>query len=575
MKANIKDPIVNILCLSDIHYSHHYEIDNNDLLEYIKSFKNYWVQHPDISIDYILITGDITQEGEEKEFKLFFNHILKPLFKLPNFIKARLLSVPGNHDLNRDVNDRFILKLIKESFLDRKLNRKDFLTKNYKKFLPSFSNYAESMKELADKFPEKVSKNYKNNFFHGYYIDKKNKLFFILLNSAWFSFGEEFLSQYLSKNLINKKGKIAFVKTKKEFYANMKRNGLLEQINVKNEKEFTDKKFFEFLSKFFISIGDEYGKQVLDLEEKVFLEFESMVKDFKKYNDYIFITCQHHDFNFLNFPEGMAPSVSKDKNLNLVKKNTDLLLTGHMHVPIEKNHDRIFEDDILNIPLGSFITFKGENFKYNNNWFSILQISVRKRNVAHLKVSYDVTNKKWGNKVSAGAISFEKKYNTPLNTARKKELIKGVKKLIADGIFLNKYLGETLVPTLKGFYLSVEKEELFLFMQSIDEFTKKELQKRLINKLIKTLDIHTKIDKVCFILVDLFLDKGEYSKDIYLDTDKMAVLNKLKEKVDFNFDLFRHEFFSNLNRNQIIKFSNLSLKCILLPYFEVEYIIND
>lgn len=58
--------------------------------------------------DFIFITGDIADAGRVTEFKLFCDHIVTPIVGLygSSFLD-RIYIVPGNHDLDRKVNDAF------------------------------------------------------------------------------------------------------------------------------------------------------------------------------------------------------------------------------------------------------------------------------------------------------------------------------------------------------------------------------------------------------------------------------------------------------------------------------------
>jgi 3',5'-cyclic AMP phosphodiesterase CpdA len=74
---------MNILHLSDLHFHQ----NNKDNKKAIKTLDNVNTKYPE---HYIVITGDIVDDGHEKQYENAFN-------KLEQF-KDRIFIVPGNHD---------------------------------------------------------------------------------------------------------------------------------------------------------------------------------------------------------------------------------------------------------------------------------------------------------------------------------------------------------------------------------------------------------------------------------------------------------------------------------------------
>ena len=103
----------NWLHLSDFHFGkHEYEQDFSakKLIEHITTEKD-----KGITPDAVFITGDVVNSGKPDEYKLFAEKIISPMVSLfgGNFID-NIFVVPGNHDLDRKVNDAFSKeKLIK------------------------------------------------------------------------------------------------------------------------------------------------------------------------------------------------------------------------------------------------------------------------------------------------------------------------------------------------------------------------------------------------------------------------------------------------------------------------------
>ena len=56
----------------------------------------------DKDLDLVLFTGDLAFSGISDEYKVLKNELLEPLRSLSIIEKAKIFSVPGNHDLNCD-----------------------------------------------------------------------------------------------------------------------------------------------------------------------------------------------------------------------------------------------------------------------------------------------------------------------------------------------------------------------------------------------------------------------------------------------------------------------------------------
>lgn len=94
------------LHLSDFHTGkqpYEQEFSAKMLIEHITKQKESGIQ-PDL----LFITGDVANTGGPDEFKTFADNIIFPVVELygSEFID-RIFIVPGNHDLDRDVNDGF------------------------------------------------------------------------------------------------------------------------------------------------------------------------------------------------------------------------------------------------------------------------------------------------------------------------------------------------------------------------------------------------------------------------------------------------------------------------------------
>lgn len=151
-----------ILNLSDIHIS-----SKEDLSRYLLQLKTDLKLTKKIKeINYIILSGDITNKASEEEFKLakeFINEISKSL----NTKNENIIIVPGNHDLNWDYC---------KAALDEEGNIVDEFLYNKK-----FNNFNEYFyKPICNR---EYSLDPSNQYEIKIYDD--DKLIFLELNSAW------------------------------------------------------------------------------------------------------------------------------------------------------------------------------------------------------------------------------------------------------------------------------------------------------------------------------------------------------------------------------------------------------
>ncbi|WP_084151347.1 metallophosphoesterase family protein [Paracidovorax oryzae] len=58
--------------------------------------------------DYVFVTGDIAKEGRREEYLLYIENIVNPIISLyGEEFREKIIAVPGNHDLDRNINDAF------------------------------------------------------------------------------------------------------------------------------------------------------------------------------------------------------------------------------------------------------------------------------------------------------------------------------------------------------------------------------------------------------------------------------------------------------------------------------------
>lgn len=588
------DVSVNIIWLSDIHFNSAYRDDGEfkSLNDYIVSFHQYIDTFKKKgTYDYILISGDIAQGGNSEEYKLFLERIFNKLETA--FPKASLLIVPGNHDVNRlSTTD------LKSNFIDNMGgdDRPTFLSNNKKVFYSIFKNYSNAFS--GKKVPIKDSSLRDNKLLFGHVLNKEKKTLIILLNSAWYSIGSGFLEHYLNERVFKVNDadeKDEILKGLKEEFGKTKINlegfksyltGLIENKtylkNVKLIEAFVIKlikeeniidntcitsiesvvdRIITFTKKHIVkdieSITNEYGNQLigLDVFKEEFLKIEKL---YKTYNDFVVTTIMHHPINWLDFDERVPYKNKEDKvsKFHDIKNFTDLLLTGHEHVPTGHKTEMINNNELLHIQAGCFMNHERDpsKFKVNNNWFSTLSININKRTVTQLK-HYCDANGVWS-AVTAVPLKLKKKHNTKLSFERKKD----IELQVINCCKLINYKNHKKVINLDSGYYKYKKN---LYMV-IDDFQNNDFG-ICFDKLKEKIE-EVGLNKVYF----LAKDSAHPLFDNYINESKMVVIEKIKIDFDFKFDKFRNNFFSSLCQDEAEKYIKLKFIGIVKPYWITE-----
>ena len=139
------------LHLSDFHFGLHpsdQAFSSKKIVEHLKEAKA-----KGLTPDFIFITGDIANTGKKSEYAQFVEHLIGPIVDLlgSEFLD-NIFTVPGNHDLNRHVNEEFS----KEKFVrpeSRSFNpdqgsalRREMLAKRFEDFFEH--NFCESSTDI-------------------------------------------------------------------------------------------------------------------------------------------------------------------------------------------------------------------------------------------------------------------------------------------------------------------------------------------------------------------------------------------------------------------------------------------
>ncbi|OOQ60005.1 metallophosphoesterase family protein [Mucilaginibacter pedocola] len=549
---------IKLLWISDLHYAEKYK-DLASVASYQK-FLNQFLdcvmeQHlPDVPIDYILLSGDLGSFGKYGDYvqlnKLLLHPLLEKMRQTGNPL-PRVLTLPGNHDVNRESND-FLADFItnvtgkdhKSGEISKQLTRPEFLLKYEDNFRRLFNGYSQFLTE-ARSGPYKeayaltgdgglvYSSEYAAEGLYGYVVDRRRQMIFILLNSAWYSMGGGFNDLYADQ--------------------------ILEVIRKDYKgKEITAAQIIEWL-KTRDQLAD-YANQISGIQ---LLKQEKLDALLQKYPDYFVLTSMHHPKNWLHYDE----SYSHDKNdstcssflLNDLLSKSDVFLTGHEHVPIDTATERLL-NTTLHLKTGCFLELgQAREQRYEKSWFSILNINISKREILQHRYGYNPLpdHESWQ----------EELWNHPplkkiglctLTTERRRE----VERLIAKGtkVQLLHYLKRDqsrmildnelrLITGKKNVHeqwYALErtdgKRELCIFAVGQNPFRERYLNQEFKNELIALLNSDENVSHIRFITLDLLVEES-FSIAYEKPCDLKKVLNGIARRADNSFNVFRHVFF--------------------------------
>ncbi len=637
----ISDNLVKICWVSDVHFLGRYKESplNRALDTYIEGFvKETAKQHTEENpIDFVFLTGDLAMRGVEDDYNTFFELMLKKLMDEFLRLKERfslplplILTIPGNHDVNWSSTNflreylNYIDPSTKEykqrlSYLwDKKALFKD-LFRDYTSFIkkmiedPNFEKYRPFF-VLTDGGSKKIYSEYVDNRLHGYVVDKKRRVIIFLLNSAWYSIGDNFNELLASQKIFEP-----------DFQTKIKEYAVWMDRDVPTAKKF--EKFFQGLSDDFpdpllkdkpklsdkIPQGasgiyeslmnilktkdniSEYNRQVAGLNLIPTKDFDHVLKD---YNDYAIITCMHHPLNWLEWNEQYTKDARVDSspyNLDKILANSDVFLSGHEHIPVQHNK-AITVNNTLHLKAGCFLDDNQDTaIKSIDNWFSFLFIDTKKRYLRNDTCHYE--------KDKSGHMTWSfcegepkplpvRKMNLSLD--RKAAILKLIK--AHDTMKLRQYITRKKIEECS----TVDTANLVETTTFIDNCKLYTLPNKKINQLyiyglkenfythISTPGFYTFLDNqiigfdnslpivIRFILVDLLVDPfftAKYEDENYGRDD---VRNIIFKRADMLFDQFRHEFYNRfeaddkLAEKQLPQYRKLCLVNHIIPYWEFD-----
>lgn len=653
----------NLVWISDIHFSKNYDCfsivckdgscnDNNKLQSYLNNTINEVISfYEDCSyIPYIIFSGDIAQEGTIEDYDMFWDMFLKRLLdrilELNLDYQPLLLFIPGNHDVNQlksdftktyvsnviniaelkylekirlksketGLSDNDLLEVnkliteLKKSISDSniKSDRKEFfeVEDNYKYFKQLFIDYSVWLKKISNdpvygKFiPSNmttkllVSENYNESYLNGYIIDHVNQCIIILINTAWFSLGSNFTNLLVEEEFKN-------VNTEKSKYVKKELTNLRLSALVNATKE----KLVEFNS------------QITGLD-KIKDECNIILDSIKDYPDYFVISIMHHPLNWLNKLEYYAyDGFNENIILKQILDKSDLLLTGHEHVPNNMETQIVYKETI-HYRSGQFLgdqinknnNFnKNLNYVYSFNWFSFIRIEPLQKFIKQQRYTYNQSEEKWEYKCSNLDILPKRSIPYNLTESRLNSILESIKnKNNFDSLF-SLYIMENIksisldntdVSFIETdfFYIlklsnrsnAFEQNKILYFIKTVAFYegisnTESPIYKALresVNSFIKTNYLNFYL--TCLDVLS-FKDAIVFYKEIEVNrTDRQNILQEISLRADCNFDMFRYLYFDSIVADNTIIFENNTFNinniCFynhIIPFWHYEkYFVN-
>jgi hypothetical protein len=198
----------------------------------------------------------------------------------------------------------------------------------------------------------------------------------------------------------------------------------------------------------------EYGNQITgrDVFPKSWLKELTKTKP-----GYLIITCMHHPQNWLSWGEVYdykdQGANSTDFTLYQILEQTDILLTGHEHVPIIKMPENIDgpNGNRWHLKAGMFMedqidVLQGEDY-FEHSRFSILDIDCEGYTFCESKYLYNKYTKKWNpyapiKDITKTSYPLKKKTGS-MTKAYKKEISKRIKDFDVEQFLKNRYYNKT------------------------------------------------------------------------------------------------------------------------------------
>lgn len=350
-----------IIVMSDFHVGFKRDERNEDSSIYLSSIEKYFETIVDDLCGYmtgksdqdvyLILNGDIAIKGAKSDYVLFEDVFLKRLKTNTLFRRLKVVSVPGNHDIELTKERLDLFKPDIDSKERTFEQRQSMFKDKYSALKDCFKEYRDFVKRNDINV---LDENLVKDELYGYCVDHENKLLFILLNSAWFSLGSK-INELIAETIIEENLRFA------EDQSNRSVKELIESSLKMKDALF------------------EYGNQQIGSPKLGEIDWNNI---FGKCNGYTTFLLSHHPINWWSYFEVNVKRRSEEEKLliNNILKQTNFLLTGHEHLGSRERYDTI-KYGVYHLKNGCIMDFNESSFNkpFNReNVFSILELSRRK-----------------------------------------------------------------------------------------------------------------------------------------------------------------------------------------------------
>jgi metallophosphoesterase superfamily enzyme len=369
----------SIFWISDIHYLHDdkgsykgYLAEKAKLIDaYFDQLKKKIFEE---SPTHIIISGDITFSGKEEQYEGFYNKVLKEFIEKNS--ECRIISAPGNHDVQRDIVLKITDKtrkdfsdfdsLPKKQKLLKELESKEFQGADV--FQGSTINLEKSETIYSKLFlPKKGRINIRYGIFFNYCLFCETKILPRLKNLLD-------VDLYHYEDSLGLYGVIHDKKYNKIFV--VMNSSVLAWGDTTYEKLFKLKK----------PVFSEYGTLAFDNEE--IGNLRKVLRDFKEngvlQNNLVCGVC-HHPFSWIDYNQRFQSG----QQFSMLISQLDLLLFGHIHVQhfpgtIFRNRTLVFESpQLMDYHLYKFLEPDPILNATRTLGFNLLEVSANNRSLTN------------------------------------------------------------------------------------------------------------------------------------------------------------------------------------------------
>lgn len=396
-----------LLCLSDLHYRYAPIRAINDLA---RDLKQYCLKNKNWEPDYLVIAGDVIDWTDEKtpDNSKKYETAKKGidlLIKALKIGKSHVVMIPGNHD--NTIPGSVTFKELDENakVFNECLNEKRFKKDNVKKLEDHFKGYFEDYIKFVKYYSSPSSHLYSKQFdkdtkigssdlkyLSGVKAFEKDNLCFVMVNTEWL---------YVSDG--------PFVKKMCRKTKNAIRNHM---------------KLYEKCQLFAPFVKDAYN----------------LINENEKCKDCIVVSLLHRGFDDLTWGEKNVTDRTKIDAVGLIKKNSQIILTGHDH-STRSDPPALLDNKVQWFSLGN----TGRKDELTNNYIhtaSLIRIDPSLNQAELLQMEYDNGFFEWCFKENVRTYPFvpnhvsyrtENKSDLKLTVITAKSCIKGdVEKAICE-----------------------------------------------------------------------------------------------------------------------------------------------